>query len=188
MTKPKIDKFLIVDCEATCWEDQYLTKRDGELIQIAVVPIDLRKMEVRKDLSYVSYVKPLRTEVNNYCANLTGIKPEDVINADTIPIVFDKISKLYTKDSIWGSWGKFDERLLEKSSEIYGVDFPLPDNYYNLKNMFSLLNGMRKEMGLKKALLEENLSAVGFEHDAYWDALNTAKLTLKMLKRSIFFN
>jgi inhibitor of KinA sporulation pathway (predicted exonuclease) len=186
MTKFKLDRINVVDCEATCVDDNVWTRENGELIQISVVPIDLRTMTVRKDLAYTSYVKPLRTEISEYCTNLTGIKASDVADAPDPSHVFKEILEKYTANSVWGSWGKYDFHLIDKTCKTLGIANPFPDNYYNLKNTYSLLNGFRKEMGLDKALSEESLSFEGNKHDAYWDAVNTAKLMLKVLKRSIF--
>jgi len=96
----------------------------------------------------------------------------------------------FSKNYVWGSWGRYDIKLIQSTVSNFIrdhglIEYPFPEEYYNLKNLYSILNGMRTEMGLKKALLEENLQFEGQEHDAYWDTLNTAKVILKTLKRSI---
>ena len=139
MSRIKVTKLLVYDCEATCWEDMDKTKNEGELIEIGIVPIDLEMLSVREDLVYSSLVKPVRTKISQHCT-------------------------------------------IKKTSKEHGIKSPFEETHYNLKNMYSMLAGCSKEIGLAKALERENMVFKGNPHTALDDAVNTAYLIVKYLK------
>lgn len=184
MSYIKLDRMLVVDFEATCWEDTLYTKQNTELIQVGIVPIDLKTLEHRPDFGYRSYIKPVRTSVSEFCTQLTGIKQSDVDNAKSVTEVFAEIQAKYSKNAVWASWGQWDYQIVKRVCRELGIENPFPKQHYNLKNLDSILNGRRKELGLMAALNEDNMSFQGSQHDAYDDALNTALKIIKTFRRN----
>lgn len=188
VAKQKLKKILIYDLEATCWEDREKTKNEGEIIEIGVVPLDLRDMELRHDLGRSWLIKPKRTEISKYCTELTGIT-QDEINENALPFneVMNSIRKAYSKDHPCSGWGWYDYWKLNSACSENNIDFPFNRVYQDLKMLYALLTGRTKPAGLKEAISEQGLKFLGDQHRALNDAMNTGDLichTLKKAKRN----
>lgn len=183
MSRIKVNKLLVYDCEATCDEDKEWTRNNGELIEIGITVIDLVTFEIRQDLEYSSLVKPINTKITEYCTNLTGITQKHVDETGKdYSVVASEIREKYQQRVANGSWGNFDPELIKKTSKLHNVKYPMENTHYNLKNWYSIMSGSTKEFGLQKALQNENMKFEGTPHTALDDARNAARLILKHLK------
>jgi len=186
MSRIKVNKILLYDCEATCFDDSQKTKNEGELIEIAIVPLDLDRMELREDLFYSSLVKPLKSEISRYCTDLTGITQEQINErGKSFNVVALEIREKYQQRVANGSYGNYDPWLIERTSRAHNVKNPFEKTHYNIKNMYSIFSGAKKEMGLLAALSDSKKTFKGCQHTALDDTLNMGRLILpyfKMLK------
>lgn len=172
MIKTKLDRLLIVDLEATCFNDK---TKPTEIIEIGVAPIDLETLDVREDICYASLVINKKTHISDFCTDLTGITQE-MIDKDgkDFSVVCAEIEKYYSKKYPWGSWGNYDLNKMNIQCSQYGIQVPFGSTHYNIKNLFSLLTGNRNEFGLEKALKQRKMSFKGRQHSALDDAINSA--------------
>lgn len=182
MASIRLEKLLICDEEFSCQQDPFWTKENGELIEIAIVPLDLKTLEIRHDLAWSSLVKPTRTEVNEYCTNLTGITAE-MVRKEGKPFseVCNSIENQFGHGSAWLTWGESDRDVLLRASEYAGVRYPMAKTHINGKHLYSVLRGRRRELGFKKALQAEGIQFEGTPHRAMSDAKNLAVLWQKLL-------
>jgi len=179
MIKAKLDRIFVYDLEATCYHDK---TKPTEIIEIGIVPLDLLTMEVREDISFSSLIINRKTEISDFCTELTGITQQMIKeNGKDFGDVCNTIGKFYSIKYPHGSWGNYDIVKLQSQCKEYGVDFPFGKTHYNLKNLYAILTGDRNEKGLGKALKERKMEFKGKQHSALDDAINTA-----LLMRDVF--
>lgn len=182
--RKRISKINIIDIEATCEKDD--KSFNSELIQIAVVPLDLITLEIREDLSFNSYVKNRNSKVTKFCTDLTGIT-QDKLDKEGKPIneVFNSLKKKYSNHQACAGYGWYDKKKIMQ--ECYSENLMQPLNmelYSNIKNQIAVICGFAKEIGLFNMMKHFNLKFEGEQHNAYWDAYNTAVLYAHVLRQS----
>lgn len=180
MIKTKLDRLLIYDLEATCYHDK--TKKT-EIIEIGIVPLDLDTLEVREDIAFSSLIINRKTEISEFCTELTGITQQMIKErGKDFADVCNTISKFYSKKYPSASWGNYDDTKLKLQCDEYGIEFPFGKTHHNLKNLYALLTGDRNEKGLANALKERKMEFKGTQHCALDDAINTALVFANVLK------
>jgi inhibitor of KinA sporulation pathway (predicted exonuclease) len=175
-----LSKFIVIDIEATCWEDSVFQKENSEIIEIGVSLIDFSLKKVIKKRSYL--VKNKTSTISDYCTNLTGIT-QQMIDKDGHDLM--RVSKLIRKEFSpthisWGAWGNDNEMLLRECDKTKSV-FPFNTNFTDISHLYSLKKGNSKKWNLSKALTEESLSFIGNKHSGMDDSFNTARLFVKIL-------
>ena len=173
-------KVLIVDLEATCWEDKEFQDKNSEVLEIGVVCLDLVTGTII-DKEY--YLIKTKSEISPYCTKLTGITQELVDNEG---ITLQKASKLIrtrfkTKNIAWGGWGD-DYTELETECDKKNAVFPFSDHYHDIGQHFCWAKGLKRGINLSKALTELGLEFKGTPHRALPDAENTARIFLKVFQ------
>lgn len=179
------DKIFIIDLEATCWDDKEkgFQQKNSEIIQIGIVLVDLKLNKILQKESF--YVKPKVMDISDYCTKLTGIKKEDLENSPGLKTVLKKVRKsfgnFHISNNLWGSWGYYDLKQLEKETLNKGINKETFSayNYIDLSKMFAIQNQLNKRPSVKKALEIKGLRFEGLQHDALNDAYNTARLFLR---------
>jgi len=177
----KADKILVCDVESTCWAGFPPKGERSEIIEIGVVPVDLRTHEIGEGESI--YVYPERSTVSDYCTDLTGIttkilKDKGVKYVDAIRTLTEKYdSRKYTMIS----WGDYDKNMFWKMADLHVTDYPFPPTHINLKYFFGMWIGMTNLIGLKKALDKLGMEFEGVQHCGRDDAYNTARIFVAML-------
>lgn len=84
------NKLLIVDLEATCWEDKSMFA-EMETIEIGALLIDLHDRDNAREFD--CFIRPVRNPIlSDFCKNLTSINQEDVDRAETFPVAFPNSS------------------------------------------------------------------------------------------------
>lgn len=169
------DKIIIVDLEATCWEGFDAPQgQQNEIIEIGVCLLDPKAAEVTEKRSIL--VKPLESDISEFCTNLTSITQEMV---DTQGIAFDAACKILeteydSRNRLWASWGSFDRKFFFKQCKRRDVRYPMSKKHANLKRVFQDNYGQR--MGLARALAASHIEQIGTAHRGDDDAYNTAVL------------
>ena len=127
-------KYHLINCfdlEMCCWEDDKETgKKTGEIIEIGIAKIDLKKGEIIRSAQY--YVKPENDKISKFCTELTGITPK-LIDKQGRPlkdVVKSMNDKFGGSNSIYAAWGR-DDDVLFKECELKGIQKPF-ENYINL--------------------------------------------------------
>lgn len=177
--------YIVVDIEATCDSSSNGWKRKNmEVIEIGAVAVN-DKLEIIGEFD--CFIKPKNFPIlSEYCKDLTHIKQEDVDSANNFFTVYKEFEKwsFSFECPIFCSWGHFDERILKKESNDFGLNFNF-ESTYNLKTLFSLENGISRGIGLRKALNYAKIEFIGTPHRAIDDAKNTSRLLKHIFKVNV---
>jgi len=170
-----ISKVLLVDSEHTCYDNQlFPAGEQSDIIQIGFCWLNLPTLEITKP--EMLYVKPTRSNVSDYCIELTGITHKQVTGAPPLAHVCQTlINKHGTKARPWMTWG-FDMEGLKQECEELGAIFPFSESYINAQDMASIILGLPLRMGLDASLRLMDMSFKGRHHQAPDDAYNLARI------------
>lgn len=177
------DKITVIDIEATCWEDDQIPEnQEREIIEIGICKLNMSDGSIEDKRSY--FVKPYKSEVSEYCTQLTGITAEK-LEKEGIPFqeACSRIKNRYNSHvRTYSGYGGFDKEIIENQCREMGIRFPFSDTYIDLKILISLMKG-EKPRGLLKELQARNLEFEGNNHSGADDAYNTAKLLYHVLRK-----
>lgn len=177
MRQIRLSRAISLDLELTCYE-QGKAPPDfkPEIIEIGIVEADLQSLTIVQEQSYLT--KPIRTEISEYCTELTGISPE-MMKAKGRP--FPEVLRTLAKDFgparkaglVWGS----DWDAIDAACDEYGVPNPFPrENFHNVGQLVSLAGGQDRRLGLYETMEIFNLTEIGTRHRGVDDARNTMRL------------
>jgi len=182
MSTPK--HCLVIDLEATCWEKDeggYFTdkqKHESEIIEIGITSICMEDKVITESESII--VRPTKSEISEYCTNLTTLTPEFVEEegisfGEAIDILRIKYK---AGRNMWASWGDWDKHAFQDQCRNEGVPYPFNNNHLNIKAKFCWRFG--RSCGLAKALAHMDIPFDGTAHRGIDDSFNTAKLLLEL--------
>lgn len=174
----------IVDVESTCWRKK--TPPQGQISEIIEIGIALVEVSTQQVVGNESIlVKPMRSTISKFCTELTTITQE-MVDEDGIPLSTAVTKLMYqykTRDRAWASWGDYDRFQFQRNCQEYCIAYPFGRVHYNAKNLFSLMNGYKREFGMEKALQKAGLSLEGTHHRGGDDAKNIARLFIQTINR-----
>jgi inhibitor of KinA sporulation pathway (predicted exonuclease) len=173
---------IIVDLEATCWRGHPPKGMVNEVIEIGAVKLNLKDLDAPIEKCQELIVKPKFSTISAFCTDLTSITQEQVDNG----IYLDQACNILSEFSgrvPWGSWGAYDNDFLQKECSRKRIQFPLSNRHINLKLLYSVLHGHKREKGLSKAMNEVKLSMEGRHHRGIDDAYNTARLLQYLVRQ-----
>lgn len=181
MSFRKCNYLNVIDLESTCWEGVDNRNHEKEIIEIGIVPIDMRNLEIIG--KYGFYVKPIKSEVSKFCTEITGITEETLKHAPSYKEIMNQkaLVKLGIRNRPWLSWGN-DASLFKKESERHNVRGPC-HIHLDFKILFALFNGYKYGCGLRKALDISGLEFKGRYHSGADDAYNTARLFIQFVEK-----
>ena len=178
----KLNHILIIDLEATCWDGATPAGMENEIIEIGLCVLDLKSLERTEKRAIM--VKPERSEISAFCTELTTIKPEDVENGVSFRQACKILRTEYkAQEIVWGSFGDYDRRQVEKQCLSFGVGYPFGVTHLNVKNLAAISMGWEKELGMDAALQELGLPLEGTHHRGIDDAWNIANILANLLKK-----
>ena len=155
----------------------------NELIQIGAALVD-ENNEMTD--TFMTYVAPQYGYIDPFIENLTGISDGDVKNAPDIELALIKLINWMPKDSILLSWSNSDKKHIDKELTAKNIDIPALQPYMqtwtDCQRLFGDRMDTRKRYKLSEALIIADIDVAAGEHDALIDAVNTAKLYIKMSK------
>ena len=171
-----ISKVLLCDTEHTCYENGVFPGGEiSDIIQIGWCWLSLPSLEISKPQHL--FVKPTRSRVSEYCIELTGITPKQVVTAPPLAHVCQTlINKHGTKARPWMTWGFDADGLRQECLELGVETFPFSESYINAQDMASIILGLPLRMGLDATLRLMNMSFEGRHHQAPDDAYNLARI------------
>jgi 3'-5' exoribonuclease 1 len=174
-------KYIIVDLEATCWENKNEPKQN-EIIEIGAVCINENK-EIESE--FCAFVKPiLHPTLSDFCKKLTTIKQSDV----DIALHFDKVVVAFknwigTEEYVLCSWGFYDKTQLTSDCKLHQLNTSWLNKHISIKHQHAFLKNLTKPMGMAGALSLEGLKLTGIHHRGIDDARNIAKVFLKYFEK-----
>lgn len=176
--------YIIVDLEATCWNDR--NWRDKmETIEIGAVKLKSTKGPVIDE--FVTFIKPVvESELSEFCTELTSITQNQVDKAPYFGEAFhDFMEWIGDEPFRFCSWGNYDLVQLQKDCARHNMEFPQSlMNHINLKTEFSRVFDA-KRCGMAKALEILNIPLEGTHHRGIDDARNIAKIAIEVLPRIV---
>lgn len=180
MSKNKLNlrEILVVDVEATCWEEKPPGKEQSEIIEIGVATLHTNG-EITPFREIL--VKPTMSKVSTFCTKLTTLTQEQVDAGMSLKEASELlISELDSRNKVWASYGDYDEKMFRKAfcSDFLNkpLIYPFNDKHHNVKNLFALNQKLDHEVGMHTALRMLNINLEGTHHRGKDDAVNIAKI------------
>lgn len=170
-----INRLVVCDLEATCWDDKPFSVDEMDIIEIGCVLVTLEG-EVLDTFS--TFVKPTRYPVlSAFCQTLTSIKQSDVDKAPSFSGAMALLDSWAPKDECpWASWGNYDRKQFSTQAQREMLpSLFLQTPHINLKKAWRL-STRHKHTALQSALSFHNLQFQGVQHRGIDDAINTARL------------
>lgn len=173
--------YIIVDLEATCWENK--ENSPNEIIEIGAVCINQAGEWVDQ---FDTFVQPkVHPVLSEFCTSLTSIRQADVDEAPTFPVAlegFQEWIQTYTENSyMLCSWGYYDQVQFKDDCLLHGLAIDWLQPHISLKHQYANLKNLRRPIGMKKALQKEGIALEGTHHRGIDDAINTTKIFLTYL-------
>lgn len=184
MNYNSLEKLIVVDIEATCWENENEKPKgeNNEIIEVGIAMVNLRSLAIEETNGIM--VRPEHSKVSPFCNKLTTLTQEQVDKGITFKEVCSLLKNTYrTRDLIWMSWGDYDRKQFERQCREQSVDYPFGPRHQNLKNIFAMLHGLQKEIGMDKALDMLNIPMKGTHHRGVDDATNIASILIDTIKK-----
>lgn len=177
----KLDQLLVIDVEATCWQEgKPPPGQEPEIIEIGVCVLDVQTGDPLHAASIL--VKPERSEVSPFCTGLTSLTSAQLAHAVTFGHACKILQRRYqSRARVWASYGDFDRRQIEKQCQARGIPFPLGPTHINVKSLFAVMHGLPEEVSMLRALDMLHVVPQGQPHRGVDDAHNTAVLLSRLL-------
>lgn len=176
----KLDKILVVDVEATCWEGSPPPGQENEIIEIGLCTIEVASGQ-RTDKQNI-LVRPERSQVSLFCTQLTTLTQDEVDQGIPFKAACLMLQQQYaSKNRVWASYGDYDRRQFQKQCEAFNVNYPFGPTHINVKNLFAIAHGLADEVGMAKALELMKHPLEGVHHRAGDDAWNIAGILSELL-------
>lgn len=178
----KLDKILVVDVEATCWNGDPPPNEEQEIIEIGICPIDIASGDLLEKESIL--VKPDRSRVSEFCTQLTTLTQEQVNGGVSFEDACGILRKKYrVHQRIWASYGEFDKNLFQKQCNRRSLRYPFSNRHVNVKTWFALMNALEREVGMDGALELLKIPLEGTHHRGADDARNIAKILANLMEK-----
>ncbi len=175
-----LQTILVIDVEATCWEGQPPPGEQAEIIEIGHALLDVPSGRILQANTLM--VRPQRSKVSNFCTQLTTLTQAQVDEgmpfADACRFLE---ARLGSCSATWASYGEYDRRQFRRQCEAFGVPYPFGETHLNVKNLFALVHGLPREVGMAAALQHLDHPLVGTHHRAGDDTRNIAGLLASLL-------
>ncbi len=177
----RLDRVVVVDIEATCWEGTPPDGQESEIVEVGVCLLEVATGERSDRRSLL--VRPRRSTVSAYCTALTTLTQEQVETGASFAEVCVRLEKEFsTKERVWASWGDYDRRQFERQSEAEDIAYPFGSSHLNAKTLFALKHVLSHEVGMDKALDMLQYPLEGTHHRAGDDAWNIALILSTLLR------
>ena len=147
-----------------------------EVIEFGAVKLgeDLREVD-----SFRVLVKPAYGEIPPRYARLTGITNDMVADAADFETVLKDFAAWCDDAETVYAWSGSDLDQLRGEVKMKGIDFPLEalaGKWADFQKIFTRAVGLKRELSLEQAVNIADINFEGHQHDALWDARNTAEL------------
>lgn len=157
------------------WQEMKVCK--NEIIEIGAVKLDAGYNETA---SFKRYVKPAYGSMDSRIIKLTGITDEMLAEAPAFDeAIGDFIDWCADADVVY-AWSENDLRQFNRESRLKGYAHPGKDRltsiWKDFQKEYAKLIGTSRRISLSDAVFYLGENFQGAEHDALWDARNTAEV------------
>ncbi len=147
-----------------------------EVIEFGAVKLgeDLTEID-----SFRRLVKPVYGDIPPRYERLTGISNQMVAEAADFGTVLAVFAAWCDDAETVYAWSGSDLDQLRGEVRMKDMAFPLEEmvgKWADFQKIFTRAMGLRRELSLEQAVNIANISFAGHQHDALWDARNTAEL------------
>lgn len=178
---------IVVDLEATCTDKEEFPREEMEIIEIGAVCLDSDN-NVRD--TFQTFVRPLKHSIlTDFCKGLTTIDQSNVDLAYTfkeaMPQFLQWVKNVTGKnDYTFYSWGNYDRNAFRRQCIEDNIDARyFLSKHKNAKDIFAAENGLKKGIGVGRALKLKKMDFEGTPHRADSDAHNIAALVCGFKER-----
>lgn len=179
----KLDRMIVVDVEATCWEGSPPPGQENEIIEIGICTLEVSSGQRLEKESIL--VKPERSRVSEFCTKLTTLTQEQVDRGIPFAEACGILQKKYlTHERVWASYGDYDRAQFERQCQHRHKLYPFGSRHLNVKTLFALVRALPREVGMAKALEILDIPLEGTHHRGGDDAGNIAAILSKLLWQS----
>jgi inhibitor of KinA sporulation pathway (predicted exonuclease) len=175
----------VIDLEATCWKNhsEIPEGQEHEIIEIGITVVDRKTLKIVSTESMI--VTPTRSTISAFCTELTTLTPEYVA-AMGIPLeaAINKLKTDYHSSTrMFASFGDYDWKMLSSQLGRLGIEGILPpeDQRLNIKTWFAEKMGIKKPIGMNRALNRLRIPLEGTHHRGSDDSRNIAKILIALL-------
>lgn len=149
----------------------------NEIIEIGAVKLD----DTYKEINYFkTYVRPVVLPLNSRIVRLTGITTEMVEDAPDFESAIDRFIDWCGDADVIYAWSENDLRQFNKERRIKNYTHDrvnvIVSRWKDFQKEFAKLLGTRRRLALSDAVFYLGEDFQGKEHDALWDARNTAEV------------
>lgn len=169
------DKIIVVDIEATCWQDRKVPEgQQNEIIEVGVCLLDAETHDISDKRSI--FVRPEKSHVSAFCTELTGITKTQL---DEHGVPFAEACAMLERDydsrnRLWASWGSYDRHLFMGQCKARDIRYPFNKKHCNIKRVVK--DTLKQRLPFADILTLTGLGMVGQQHRGGDDAYNTARL------------
>lgn len=176
MENDTLDRFLVIDLEATCCDSGSIQAHEMEIIEVGAC---WAMADGHITDRFQSFVRPIeRAKLTPFCMALTHIEQAEIDTAPPWAIVATALAEFAAKQPghVWTSWGAYDRHQIELECARHGIADPLSGfRHQNLKASFAKARKI-KQTGMSAALQIVGLEMEGDRHRALADACNIARM------------
>ena len=168
----------VVDIEATCWS--HPTPKFSEIIEVGITTINMKENKLEDPSSII--LKPELNSISRFCTELTSLTQEDVdISSHDLKYVCQLLETGWkSKKYIWASWGDYDRTQFKRECNFKNVAYPFGKRHINVCTIFSLWEGLTKQVSLANAAGRLDFKFVGRQHRADVDSQMVARILLRI--------
>ena len=171
-----LDKIVVIDIEATCWEGSAPQGMSSDIIEFGVCLLDVNTGDISDNRGIL--VKPERSEISPFCTELTTITKELV---EKEGISFKEACTILKKEYLtqsraWASFGAYDFKQIQRQCQEMNIGYPLGPSHINVKTLYALKRKLPFEQGMAGALALLDIPLEGVHHRGVDDAKNIAKI------------
>lgn len=173
---------IFIDFEMNHISQEYKEERTYSKMEIIEIGAVMLNEEYREISCFKSYVRPeYNDKIEKQCTRVTGITMDTVKDAPVLwPALQDFVKWCGKEDLTVYAWSDSDLKQLKREMNLKEIECKelhrLCDNWQDFQRTFSDLLGIDKRVALKHAVNAIHSEFDGEEHDALWDARNTAKI------------
>lgn len=184
---PTTEKVLVVDLEATCWENKAAKpgNEQAEIIEVGWALLDVPSNALLRTGTIL--VKPVHSRVSEFCTELTTITQAMVDGEGvTLKEAFEfLVDELGSKSVSWASYGEYDKNMVRRQCEVFGLEYPFGETHTNVKTVFKdVYRGHRGNYGMASAYrVVFGKPIEGTHHRGGDDARNIAVMLGALLKK-----
>ncbi len=179
----KLDRIIVVDVEATCWESSPPPGQENEIIEIGICTLEVESGKRLEKESIL--VKPDRSRVSEFCTKLTTLTQEQVEKGIPFAEACGILQKKYlARERVWASYGDYDRAQFERQCQYQKKLYPFGTRHLNVKTLFALIRALPREVGMAQALEMLDIPLEGTHHRGGDDAWNIAAILAKLLLQS----